>query len=172
MTTASFGTVWTNSDGLHVRFGTNQAKKTLTGSPREAGEYLTVEADIPYDRLAAFGTNLVLGNAPRAVLPAGMLLKSATLTTVSAFDSAADALTLSIGLCKQDGTVIDDDGIDSAIAQSAIDAAGESVTCDGALIGTVLAFDSFITVLANTATATAGTAKLVLKLLPVSTVAT
>lgn len=169
MTTASSGSlVYTNSDGLRLRFGTDQAKKALQGSPAQSGPYKQYEFDIVYNRMAAFGTNLILGEIPQAALPAGMLVKEAILTTVVAFDSAADALTLSIGLCKQDGTVIDDDGIDSAIAQAAIDAVGESVTCDGALIGTVLAYDSYITVLANTATATAGQAKLILKLLPIS----
>jgi hypothetical protein len=167
MTTASHGSnVWVNSDGLVVRFGLEQAKEALAGAGAQAGEMKTVEAVLDSDRMAAFGTNLILGEATKVCLPAGFKLVSATLYVEEAFDSSGDALTLSIGLCEQDGTVIDDDGIDSAIAQAAIDSTSESVACDGALIGTILAKDSFLTVLANTATATAGRGHLVIKLLP------
>jgi hypothetical protein len=168
MPTASNGSgIWTNSDGLHVRFGLKEAQIAESGSPATVGAFKEVIVMIDKDTMAAFGTNLVADQTPAVLIPAGLMLHSAELVTIEAFDSAADALTLSIGLAKQDGTEIDNDGIDSAIAQAAIDAVGEKVTCDGALIGTVLAYDSLVTILANTATATAGRARLTLKLMHV-----
>jgi hypothetical protein len=160
-------TIWKNNDGLRVRFGTDQADAAREGSPCQSGSTKKMEIDIVYSDMAAFGLNQFVNKVPTAVMPAGMLLKSAVLTVVEPFDSAGDALTLDIGTANQDGTVVDADGIDVAVAQASIDAIGETVTCDGALIGTILASDQYLTLRANVATATAGKAKLLIELLPV-----
>jgi len=155
---------WTNSDGLVVQFGLDKTKRNLSGSPAPAGEYKTLIAEIDYSRLptvAAGRTGLDISN--RTYLPAGALLVSATLKTVTAFDSTSDDGTLTIGLQKENGDVIDEDGIDATIAQTAIDAVGETVTCDGALIGTLLVYDSYLTTTVATHAFTAGKAQLVIK---------
>jgi hypothetical protein len=41
---------------------------------------------------------------------------------------------VTIGLTEPDGTTIDADGIDVAIAASALSSIGETVLCDGALV--------------------------------------
>ena len=170
MAIASFGSrTYTNNDGLKIRFGLDQAEEQREGAPRQAGSTLEYEFDVDTARMAAFGTNQVLNKVPTVALPSGMLLKSAILTTITPFTSAG-AMTLSIGTCGQDGTELDNDGIDAAIALTAIDAVGETVTCDGALIGTVLAADSYLTLLVNVADPTAGKAKLIVTLMPVSDV--
>lgn len=170
MTTVTERTgIWKNSDGMRVAFGLEQTEQARVGSPAQSGSLKVLEVDLVFGDLPAFGsTTAFVNNTPTACVPAGALLKSAILTTVVAFDSAADAMTMDLGMAKQDGTDIDIDGIDAAVAQAAIDAEGESVTCDGALIGTIMAFDSYPSVRLNTATATAGKAKLILTYLPVA----
>ena len=168
MTTVTERTaIWKNSDGMRVAFGLEQAELCRVGAPTQAGTIKTLECDIVYTEMAAFGTQQFLNNVPTACVPAGCLLLGASLEIIVAFDSAADALTLDLGMAKQDGTDIDIDGIDAAVAQADIDAVGDTVATDGALINTVLAFDSYPTIRANTATATAGKAKLIISYMPV-----
>lgn len=163
--------IWKNSDGLRVATGLASTEKALVGAPRQAGSFLVLEAIIRYDEMAAFGTNQFVNAMPTACIPAGALLVEARLEVLEAFDSAGDALTLTLGMAKQDGTVIDADGIDATIAQASIDAVGDTITCDGAMINTVLANDSYPTVQADTATATAGKARLIFTFMKVGDMA-
>lgn len=157
--------VWTNSDGLRVRFGTNKSLDAKEGSPKQAGEHKIFEFEIDATDLPAHTDTQerFLNRVPSVALPAGYLLVSASLVTITGFTGSGATLTL--GLAQQDGTTIDADGIDAAIALTAIDAVGETVTCDGALIGTKLAADGFMTVTVGTATHTAGKARLIVKML-------
>ena len=157
-------TIWTNSDGLKIRLGLDQAKVAREGVTSTMGEEKEAVFDLDYAALPTVAENGVfLNRVPGVIIPAGSILRSATIIVSTAFDSAGDAGTLTIGLSKPDGTVIDADGIDAAIAQTAIDAAGEEVACNGALIKTKLANDSCVTVEVDTAAFTAGRAKLILK---------
>lgn len=162
MATVPGGTIWTNPDGLRVRFGTDEATSALVGSPAQSGSYKEVIADFTYADLPAFGTETFLGGVPRVALPAGVLLREVLLIPTAAWASSGSA-TLTLGLSKQDGTTIDADGIDATIAKTAIDAIGETVTCDGALINTVLAYDSYLSVTVGTADFNAGAMKMVIK---------
>jgi hypothetical protein len=65
-------------------------------------------------------------------IPANSFIVSATLRVIEALDGSTPTLTL--GLQEKDGTEIDNDGIDVAIAESAVDAIGETVLCNGALV--------------------------------------
>jgi hypothetical protein len=159
--------IYKNSDGVRLRFGTDQAAAAREGSPRQAGVTKVLEFDLMASDMGAFGLNQFLNKVPTVVLPAGNLLVSAILRVIVPFDSLADALTLDLGTANQDGTVVNATGLTAATAQAAIDAAGETVTCAGALINTILASDQYITVRANVATATVGKAKLHVTLLPV-----
>jgi hypothetical protein len=64
-------------------------------------------------------------------IPANARIKTATLRVLVPF---AGGTSYNIGLNEPDGTVIDADGIDAAIALTAIDAVGETVICDGELV--------------------------------------
>ena len=151
-----------NADGLYVSTGLSEAKKSLEGSTNNFGHEREIIIDLDYTRLPTFGTaSTFVNDVPTVAVPKGALLKSATLTVTTAFTGTG--ATLDIGLAKSDGTAIDADGIDAAIALTAIDAIGETVTCDGALIGTVLANTGFVTVDVGVATYTAGRGKLVIK---------
>lgn len=65
-------------------------------------------------------------------LPSHARIARATLRVITAF---AGGTSYNLGLYEEDGTVIDADGIDAAIALTAIDAVGDVVNCDGALVG-------------------------------------
>lgn len=105
--------------------------------------------------------------AGAATIPAGAYVKSATFIVTTAFAGAT--ATLDIGFSYNNSGAIanlDDDGIDAAIAVTAIDAAGDVITCDGALVGTVLAAtaDEYAIVPSyDTAAFTAGEGELVVE---------
>lgn len=65
---------------------------------------------------------------------AGDALVSARLEVVTAVDSACDNATLTIGLRNSANSEIDDNGIDNAIAETSIDAVGDVIICDGAMV--------------------------------------
>lgn len=159
-------TVWTNDDGLPVRFGLDAAETQREGSPAQSGPYKTLIAEIVAADLPAVGTSDFINHeAASCFIPKGAILKSATLEVTEAFAGATG--TLSLGTAQKDGTVIDADGIDATIAVTAIDAVGDSIACDGALVGAVASssVDSYLTVLNGTADFTAGKAKLILEIL-------
>ena len=97
-------------------------------------------------------------------LPAHAWIKDATLRVTEAFTSGGTP-TLDIGLTESDGTAIDADGIDAAVALSAIDAVGETVLCDGALVGNTAGIGSAAgqVVAAGSAAYTAGRAVLIIR---------
>lgn len=158
--TVSNTDVYTNADGLKIRFGTAQAKTAAAGSPQPAGTYKTLIVDIDYSRIPAFGTTAVLDEITAAAIPAGAILYKSTFVVTTAFVGATG--TLSIGLYKADGTTaITEVGIDDTIAVTAINAVGKAVENDGTYInGVALLYDSYISVLAGTASFTAGRGQL------------
>jgi hypothetical protein len=131
---------WTNSDGLYIRFGTKEAEKTKLG---EYGNYdpgSTHMVQLRLDWADYPALSKVLHRSCRLPGANGqtMLITKASVYVEEPFDSAGDALTLTIGLDNQDGTVFDADAIDNAIAQTAIDAVGDEVQCDGSSIEVLL----------------------------------
>lgn len=151
---------WMNNDNLYIKFGQEEAKQARAGEFRWHGPTTKIEADIIWNRLNAFGTVTFLSDTLR--IPNGVLLVSAKLITIVPFTSGGSA-TLTLGLYDKDRTTAyDADGIDAAIALTAMDTVGETVTCDGALIGTILANNAqnLLTATVGTANYTAGQAKL------------
>lgn len=119
---------WTNSDGLEVRFTNPEAGATGAGVPGGATKELVLDF--------TFGTAVTAAaDGHEAFIPAGSYIKSATLIVTTAATSGGTA-TLTIGLAQKDGSVIDADGIDAAIALADL-AAAKVVKCDGALSGGV-----------------------------------
>lgn len=92
-------------------------------------------------------------------IPANAHIVKATLRVITAF---AGGTSYNIGLNQPDGTVIDADGIDAAVALTAIDAVGETVLCDGALVANTAGIGTAVgqVVIAATGTFTAGKASL------------
>jgi hypothetical protein len=123
---------WTNSDGLEVRFKNPEAGATGAELVGGAIKELVVDFDFATAITAA-------ADGHESFLPAGSYILSATLIVTSAMTGTSGTLT--IGLAQKDGTVIDADGIDAAVAQATL-IASAVVKCDGALAGSTAAIGS------------------------------
>ena len=89
-----------------------------------------------------------------AFIPAGSYITSAALVVKTA---AAGGSIVTVGLLEADGTAIDADGIDAAVAVADL-AANKAVACNGALVGgtaTVGADDAYVGI-STSGTFTAG----------------
>lgn len=152
---------WTNSDGLEVGFGVRDSKNDAGSTVETKGNVEVFQMVLDFDELpAASGTAPSSKSVP---IPAGAVINDAVLQVLEAFD-AAGAATLTIGLKNSAGTAIDADGIDAAIALTAIDAVGDTVQCDGALVGTDIGTaDGYIAVDVGTGPYTAGQAVLTIE---------
>lgn len=125
-------TTWNNADGLIQKFGLSEGEASLVGVGRAKEQFITVVLDT--DQINVLGGGRIDPENPVA-LPAGSYITQAFFIVTEAFTSAG-AVTLDLGLGIEDGTYTggDEDGIDAAIALTAIDAVGEVVVCDGAKV--------------------------------------
>jgi hypothetical protein len=162
---------WTNDDGLNVRFGLEKAVAAKAGRVSTMGDEEEVVYSIVYGDATA--SDALLEAHPSIGIPDGAHIISATLYVTTAWTSGGSA-TLSLGLWNDDGdgtfSVNDADGIDATIAKGSIDAIGDHVACDGALVGSgaiALAGTGdrplFLSLAYGTAAFTAGAADLVIK---------
>lgn len=157
-------TISVNDDGVSIRYGNSQGKATNIGSPSASGGTKFVEVDITASELNAHTVaDAYFGATPDVVIPAGATIVAATIYVTTAFDSGGSA-TLDLGFLKADGTELDYNGIDVAIAESALDTIGKTVACDGALVGGVLlTVDAYPSYGVNTATFTVGQGRLLIE---------
>lgn len=164
----------TNKDGLKTRYGkrnlvgdSNIAKHTTESIIRE------LVVDWEYNNLPAFDQDAGGGSTPDtfssavAFIPAGSHIVSANTYIKTAF---AGGTTYDMGLYQRDGTVIDADGIDAAVALAAMDADGDMVVNDGAMVAptagaNTTTVDAYF-VVAATGTYTAGKARTVIRYVP------
>ena len=159
---------WTNADGLkvlmHGEQGEVQDKGTALNNVRQ-----TLVVNIP--DFTAIGSSFGAGDIDvyDAVIPAGSVILNATLVMTTAATSGGSA-TLTIGTYTAAGAAIDADGIDAAVALTAIDAVGETVRCDGAHLTTAgyVASDAHIGMIYGTAAFTAGAGKLLIEYVKVA----
>ena len=151
---------WMNSDGLYVKFGTDEAVTTTAGTypTMVSGQHVT-ELRIP--ALTALGTAAAI-QADTTIIPSGVTIARVEVVAETAATSSGSAA-LNIGLSRLDrSTELDYDGLVAALALTAIDAAGETTaltkgsTGAGALIGTKLANAGLLTADYDTAAYTAG----------------
>ena len=136
----SRNSTWTNSDGLVVGFGGHTADNdvpavTGVGSTR----FYTVE--LP-DATALEATAAITSASipPQSVtIPHGSYIKSANFQVTVPFTTAANG-NLDIGLWSNASTPVLDDinGIDAAVDILVLDAIGDVVVCDGAVVGGVV----------------------------------
>lgn len=157
-------TVWTNDDGLKVPFNLARAQQVGGGVVNTKGNAREMVIVFDTDDLGNLTTaGDTDGREP--FLPAGAYIKNASFIVDTAFTSGG-ATTLTIGLAEADGSVIDADGIDAAVAKTAIDNTSEVVACDGALVGgtaNVGSADAFIYFTVASGPYTAGKGKLVIE---------
>jgi hypothetical protein len=147
---------WNNDDGLHVKFGTEKPDPVIGGESSTDGFKRKITINLKYSDLAATGSSAIIADG--VFIPDGVYIDSATFTVTTAFAGAT--ATLTFGLIDADRTTgFDSDGIDAAIAVTAIDAVGDVVNCDGAQIGAVISNSGtplMVTALEGTAAFTAG----------------
>lgn len=161
--------VWTNEDGLQVRFDNDRAE-TMPGGLTQTNAHKTLVHKFTFEDVA--NTDTDAPNAHEAFIPAGSVITRAALYVTDAFVGATAVL--DIGLKVADGTNTDDDGILST-GVATIDADGDVVIGDGALVlqetgdltGVRLAADQYIMTTYDTAAFTAGAATLVVEYLEI-----
>tara|TARA_R110000744_G_scaffold253939_1_gene369630 strand:+ start:49 stop:573 length:525 start_codon:yes stop_codon:yes gene_type:complete len=169
-------TVWVNNDGLEVRFGSSKADLRLGGRLSTFGAMQELRVKILGTSVPAQGTVIANVLDKKVTFPSNSYLDAVTtqLYVDTAFTSGGSA-TLDIGTMGDDGdgtyTVIDDDGIDAAIAVATL-ALDFDVVPNGAQMGTSpvngvsAAQPIAIAYGFNAAAFTAGAATLILKYRP------
>lgn len=115
--------------GSRNHFGPRDSEKQAP-SHVPTSHYKEMRVPLKWDDLPSGAT---ANDSTVQEIPANAWIESAILRVTTPFTSAG-ATTLDIGLIESDGTVIDLNGIDEVIAKTAIDAVGETVICDGALV--------------------------------------
>jgi hypothetical protein len=151
---------YNNADGLLVLTDGAQGAVNNTGSAEYGPKFLVI--NIPNAPLIGSATTSPAAND--AFIPAGAYITKASLIVTTAFVGATAAL--NIGLQTLAGSAIDADGIDVAIAVTAIDAIGDVVACNGALVAGVLTVgtaNAYVSFDYDTAAFTAGAGKLVIE---------
>lgn len=120
--------IWTNADGLQVRFPADKGEVVTQGTILN-GTYKTLEFIIDLMDLP-----LITGGGDETVanLPAHALIVDSFLVCNTAWTGTDPTLT--IGLADDAGVAIDADGIDATIALGVQDAIGKVVANDGALV--------------------------------------
>lgn len=154
---------WYNSDGLVVRFGTDEVTTAV------AGEY---ETDGPQRLFEITVANMAVVPVNGAIytyggrLPAGARIEKVELITTTAVTSSGSGV-FNVGLIRSDTTTeLDYDGLIAALPVASFNAAGETTvltagsTYAGALIGTSLAYNGYISIDYTTADFTAGACKI------------
>lgn len=149
---------WTNEDGLLVRFNTERGAVRKDGTRVGKNEF-----ELVYDLNDATtlgDTDTAAPPADEVFVPAGAIITEALFVVDTTFTGATAVL--DIGLKQSDGTNIDDDGIDAAIAVADLTARSGHLS-DGALIGDIMEFDSYVMFTYDTAAFTAGAGRLIVK---------
>ena len=141
--------------GVQVHYGARNTNEKFGGSYGTKDGNKMAEYTFTYDDLPAEGTGEM-----QFSFPAYSKILSARLEVLTAF---AGGTSYNLGLYQSDGTVIDADGIDAAVALASIDARGDLIECDGALIGASIGAAAGELRVAATGTFTAGKAKLVVE---------
>ena len=136
------GSTWTNKDGLVVGFGTHSADNGVAAVVGGSGAFKTLQVKLEdATALEAVGSITAASFKPQdVVIPRGSRILEASFTVTAAFTTSASGA-LNIGTNEAglsgDYTADDENGIDAAIAVTALDAIGATVACDGALVAGV-----------------------------------
>lgn len=127
---------WANPDGLKVGFGTRSVQTNTLVVSGASGAKKSGYMVIDYSGLEDTDSVTAAGISEQSyVIPRGSLITDANFVVHTAFAGAT--ATLDIGTYDSDLSSIaadDADGIDVDIAVTAIDAVGDTIQCDGALV--------------------------------------
>lgn len=155
---------WTNSDGLYIRYGADEAEAAVGGQLRTEGSLHEVEVVLPYTDFDSATPSLPHStDSYGVVLPKGARIEEIETVVETAFTSSGTigSSTLSFGLKKASdrSTELDHDGLTTASATGTalgLATVGTKTvvrvgsTGAGALLGTTLA-ENGVLVVANTA---------------------
>lgn len=149
---------WYNSDGLYVKFGTEEAQVGKVGEYRTNGALRQTE--ITLDLTTLTSSDVILDYT--AYIPKDAFIEAVEIETKTSATSGGSA-TLSVGLYKSDTTTaISATGLVSALAVATIGNAGTRTTLTlgstgaGAKIGATPGFAALISAKYGTAAFTAG----------------
>lgn len=163
---------WFNSDGLLVKFGTEEGVAGIAGTLEDA--FSSLHEAVVYVNLLSLGvtpgaTSTILDD--NVFIPKNARLQEIEIINITAATSAGSP-TLDVGLIKRDRTTeLDYNGILAAQAMTSHDAAGETTVVRvgsagaGALLGTTLTDTGggYIVANYNTAAYTAGRLRLAIR---------
>lgn len=150
---------WYNADGLYVKIGTEEATAGKAGSYRTTGPQQMVELFLS-DMTTVPASPAILDY--NTVVPKNARIEKVEIITQTAVTSGGSAV-LNVGLFRTDTTTeLDYNGLIAAVPIASFNAAGEVYTSTindtyvGALVGTTLAYNGYLTVDYDTASFTAG----------------
>lgn len=158
-------TPWDNTDGLHVRFGIQEATSQDTsyfqgGETKSFGANRVEDVTIDLTKLNAFGTVTILND--KTFFGAGWVPELVEVETLVAATGAT--ATLSLGLVKNSDrtTAISATAFANALTVASMAAVGTRLSISagstgaGANIGVATTFDALLTATVGTANFTAG----------------
>jgi hypothetical protein len=162
---------WYNADGLYVKFGTEEGAAGEVGNYKNPADGSQMVAELFIADMRVPGTATVGPGVPSSggtvisyncVIPKNARIEKVELITQTAVTSGGSA-TLDLGLKKTDNsTELDYNGLLAALPIASFNAAGETYTAIigatyvGALIGTTLSENGYLTINYGTAAFTAG----------------
>ena len=114
-----------------THYGTREIEDVLPSKYEKKDGEVTLVHTFSFDDLPVVGEDEAILR-----IPGNAFILSATLRVITPL--AGTTPTVTIGLTEPDGTAIDADGIDVAIAAAALSSVGETVLCDGALVGALV----------------------------------
>lgn len=117
-------------NGVRNWYGSRNVEDKLPGEIKTEGMERTITYDFAYDDLPVESND----GSMSLEIPADALITGATIHVKTA---AQGGTSYNFGLYQADGTVIDADGIDAAVATAAL-TEGAWIVCDGALIGATI----------------------------------
>lgn len=137
-----------------THYGTREIEDLLPSRYEANHGEEVLEWTFSYDDLPTVGIDAAILR-----IPANARVKEATFTVITAF---VGGTSYNFGLNEPDGTVVDADGVDAAILTAVIDAVGETVACDGALVANTagVGAEDVQLIVAATGTFTAGKGRL------------
>ncbi len=153
--------IWSNQDGLVVRFGTKKAGEENRVPATERGGVVNVtKLRIKGEDLADTCTFAADTLSERSLLPARIYVKSATIVVLNEAFAGATAV-LDVGTYNADGTAIADGGLDAGVTQASL-TADAVIVGDGTQVGAVVEGTGGIRIGASydTAAFTAGEAEI------------
>lgn len=150
--------IWTNDDGLTLKFGTEKTDPMKVGIHHQVGPLNCAEITVDYSELPAVADNSVIIDR-QFVLPIGSIVEKVEIITSTAFDSAGDAMTLNIGWIDLDETSNTDvDAFVVAATQTELNDGGTSVAgwVGAEVLGSPTTTAKYLTWEVDAAAATAG----------------